>query len=272
MADERRGLVVPEQGFCGDDIDAQIRHLTPDEARLLGLRRERSPLAISAMRRLDFAKLVAMVEVPQQQPVLVLRVRVVLCRDDDGGNAHNSVAELEASLPKDIEDANAIFAARGAGIRLSYRSGDIEVRDSTLLNQDFLIPAGTNLNTGEDDFPLSDEELKELKASHEEARQAVGEEFPGKLVFILAAGTKLVHDGSKWVRSTRTYAYSWEDKSFVSFPSTWRPIGAPQVAHEVGHYLHLWHTFSGKNPETIADAADIIRAHVEGSASEDDGL
>jgi hypothetical protein len=72
-----------------------------------------------------------------------------------------------------------------------------------------------------------------------------------------------------WVVGPRTgYAYSWEDKEFVNFPSKWGALHGPEIAHESGHYLHLWHTH-GPAPKTVDEAAKDIKDYVNQKAGGD---
>jgi hypothetical protein len=167
-------------------------------------------------------------------------------------------------MPAALAEANAIYAAMGAGIEFAFDPSDIELRDSTLLNQDFTIPPGTNLTTGPDVKPLTDAQVQALSQSHEDARNSASLEYPGRCVFLLCEGTALWYDpaAAAWTTVPRGFAYSWIDKEFVTFPSTWGQVRGPEVSHETGHYFNLWHTF-GPTPKTLTEAATDIEQYVD---------
>jgi hypothetical protein len=73
-----------------------------------------------------------------------------------------------------------------------------------------------------------------------------------------------------WHPSKATGGYSSSEQAFVVVGPG---VGdRTSLAHEIGHYLHLSHTFRG-SPKSIAAAADMIRNYVErGRHSRAEGL
>ena len=73
-----------------------------------------------------------------------------------------------------------------------------------------------------------------------------------------------VKNKARWMVTPRTFAFSGDEAEFVALPTGQGHLQgfANLVAHETGHYFHLWHTF-GPAPESISDAGKIIKNAVE---------
>jgi hypothetical protein len=249
---------LPRQAYDGNDPMPLLRRLTPADLAEFRFDEKYSKAAQSIDVHL------MMPPVIQAQPVYTLRVHVICCADDDGSNSFSDPTTVAQWIGASLAEANAIYAARGAGIRFVFDAGDVELLKSTMVNQDFIVSAGTDLGTGKDTPPLSDAEITALGAPHENERNRVCLNYPDRCVFLLCAGTSVIYDSDKkmWVIGSRGgYAYSWEDKEFVNFPSLWGALHGPEVAHETGHYLHLWHPFGGL-PKSIEETAKAIRDYV----------
>ncbi len=250
---------LPHYAYDGDDPMPLLRRLTPEERIEFKI----DPAIRSLTAPLSEPHVLSG-PTPQAQPVLVLRVHVICCADDDGTHAYTNPTTVAQWIGAGLDEANAIYAAHGAGIQFMFDTGDVELVKNTIINRDYTVPAGTNMSTDKDTPPLSDDQIKVLGAPHEAARNALCAKYTDRCVFLLCYGTKLDYDDAqkKWVVGPRTgYAYSWEDKEFVNFPAQWGALRGPEIAHESGHYLHLWHTF-GSKPETLADAQKVIKKYV----------
>jgi hypothetical protein len=249
---------LPKHAYDGDDPMPLALRLTDTERHEFGF-----------LPRLDhLANLHLHLAVPpiaQKQPVYMVRVHVVCAADDDGGNAFAQQETVVQWIGEGLTEANAIYAAHGAGIQFMFDAGDVNTVRSTMINQDFVVPPGTNMKTALDTPPLSDSQIGDLGATHEVARNQYCQQWPDRCVFLLCSGTSLQFDAihQEWVVSPRSgYAYSWEDKEFVNFPSVWGALHGAEIAHESGHFFHLWHTH-GATPKDAAEATQTIRAYVQ---------
>ena len=70
------------------------------------------------------------------------------------------------------------------------------------------------------------------------------------------------------------FRYGWQGSSssvqdFVTMPSVWNPNDLSFLAHELGHYFHLDHTFSAIS--TVAEAAERIQTYVEQLSKQQNG-
>src|SRR5262249_40274370 len=252
--------------YDGNDIMPIIRRLTDEEIQRFGV----GPI-LPVDATIPLTGFLHTARTTQVQPIYIIRVHVICCADDNGDNSFANLATVSQWIEKSLDEANAIYAAQGAGIQFTFRHGDVELLKSTIVNQDFTVPAGTNMNKPKDQKPLSDDQIKALGVPHETQRNAVCLKYADRCVFLLCCGTNLSYDDVKkmWVVGPRTgYAYSWETKEFVNFPSKWGALHGPEVAHESGHYLHLWHTH-GPGPKTIDEAAKNITDYVNQKASGD---
>jgi hypothetical protein len=247
---------LPPQAYDGDDPMPLMLRLGDDVRRELGL-----PI-------LDGARASAVPRgapsTPQSQPVLQLRVHLLCASDDDGSNSYADPATAAQWITAGLNEANAIYAARGAGVEFVFDPGDVSTVADTMINQDFTVPAGTDLKTGPNTKPLSDSQITDLGTPHEQARNKYCQQWPDRVVFLICCGTQLDYDPATkvWVVHPRSgFAYSWEDKEFVNFPAVWGALHGPEIAHESGHFLHLWHTHSYA-PATVADAVVDVKDFV----------
>jgi Polyglycine hydrolase-like, structural repeat len=179
-----------------------------------------------------------------------VRVHAILTANDDGSQA-------ATATPADIQDgvarAKTILAA--AGIELTFDpQSDISRMNSTLLNHDCTPIPGADLTdqkTQPQDCDVN---------NNERNRVALG--FPGKLVMYLSSGDLFQwNDGMKmWLWGPRGYNWSNQTDQYVAL----LPV-APNnevIAHEMGHYLHLVHTFYPQ-PTTMTEASQLIRDYVQ---------
>jgi hypothetical protein len=156
---------LPPQAYDGNDPMPLLRRLSSEERAEFGVI---LPEAVYApvSRQVETASV-------QAQPVYTTRVHVICCADDNGGNSFADPKTVSQWIEQGLKEANAIYAARGAGIEFVWSPGDIELRKSTLLNQDFVVPQNTNMNTPPDQRPLSGPQVQQLGAAHESERNRV---------------------------------------------------------------------------------------------------
>jgi hypothetical protein len=183
-----------------------------------------------------------------------VRIQVVLTANDDGSLP---ATVSTAALQRTIEEARVTL--RLANIELTFDpASDITRINSTLLNLDCdPPPPGTNFNNPEDKHPAPG-----CNQVHDDERDRVAREWPGKLVVYFSSG-----DSYWFNRSTSMWQYGprgshWSNgfNEFVAMAG-FDPPG-DVLAHEIGHYLHLTHTMY-KTPKTVAEAAADIRDYVE---------
>lgn len=244
---------LPPQAYDGDDPSPLIARLTDEERREFHL-----------PPRPPETKHVAATRAVQAQPILTIRVHVICGANDDGSGQRADPNVVAGWMSQSVEEANAIYAANGAGITFTFDKSDVELVKNTLVNQDFIVPADTNMKTGKDTKPLSDDKIKDLGKAHEDERNKVCGKYKGRCVLLLVEGTGLKYDevSKIWKVGPRDgYAYSWEDKEFVNFPAVWGQLRGPEVSHESGHYLHLWHTH-GAGPASTDEAAKLVKDYV----------
>ena len=205
-----------------------------------------------------------------------MRVHAILCANDDGsGGAAESNALDTNYLKQLIDTTNIIY--KNVGVQFIYDpANDFERVNSTLLNLDFVVPAGLNFNLPESQPPLTDEQVNNLAKAHAEERQRIGRKHRHKMVLLFCDGNMLVYDKNqgRWIITYRTYAFSGEDAEFVALPTGKGDLQgfANLLAHETGHYFHQWHTHGWQPANEEEAAAAIIKDAVEkGNLSVDDG-
>ena len=139
---------------------------------------------------------------------------------------------------------------------------DFVVEDNTLLDQDWELVDVGSLSNPESIPPTVDD-----TRFHKE-RQRVAAQHIGKLVVYISLGSNLEWQGTGgWAVRERGFHYSSTSADYVATAAVyWRPPGGSidpnTLAHEIGHYLHEFHTM-GYMPTTIAAAADSIRTAVD---------
>ena len=132
---------------------------------------------------------------PRFEPHLRVRVQALVCRNDDGrlsnGSIGQSQQEIGQAIAKTIAAANAIFD--GTGIELIfYPSADLQIRNDTRLNQDFIIPTSEQAKLTKTP-PLTQAEIDALCSKYDTSpyRNEIARQFPGKLVLLFAEGTTI---------------------------------------------------------------------------------
>jgi hypothetical protein len=163
-------------------------------------------------------------------PLITVPIQAVRVMDDDGGRITKINSEQIAAW---VSRTNEIYA--WSGIRFTFDKQDFSLLQSTLLN---------NIAGVED------------KNWFEEIAYAnqVTARYPDKLVVIFRWGPGDQPTGG---------AFSWVDYDFVAMPGFedtgvcgYQNIGI--LAHEIGHYLGLVHTFPGVY-KNVAEAEAVLK-------------
>jgi hypothetical protein len=282
----RPTLGAPAHADDSKDFGMELLTLTPEQRTALGLTVRTTPIRPSpSLRETDLDQIQHFngeaeearmtrqtvetevesesVKLTEQQrllqslePRLRIRVHALACRNDNGrlsnGSNGQSQQELREAISKTIAAANEIF--QGTNVELVfYPAADLEIRNDTRFNQDFVIPASEQGKLTQQP-PLSESEIDALcnRYSTTAYRNGVARQYKGKMVLLFAEGTTRFFDASnqRWVISSPSGGgFSWEDLEFAKLSAGVGNSAAAAesyatfLAHEVGHYLHLWHPF-----------------------------
>jgi hypothetical protein len=194
-----------------------------------------------------------------------IRVHAIAVADDNGSNAATITAALVASR---LTTVTTIFAP--AEVEFVFdAAADFTKINNTLLNREFTLLEEPNAGVNKwDHEPLHD------VRTHHQARESLAQLYPGKLVLIYRNRLKVVEekdqDGNPtglWFLATKGGGASSSNAYFVDMSTT---SNAKDLAHEIGHYLQLPHTFSEAN--TVVAAAQKIRQHVAEGHPKAEGL
>ncbi|MBL8188157.1 MAG: hypothetical protein JNK38_09120 [Acidobacteria bacterium] len=262
---------VPPQWDDGQDHEVQLITLRPEHRRLLGVTEEfkepvgqlpvlrvpdpnRPPTGKSGLRLATnafgsdllegLASIAAQVSdatAVAPQPKLRIRVQAIVCRNDDGkfsnGGLGQSQKELASALTKTFAHVNKIY--EGTGIELVfYPSADLEIRNDTRLNQDFIVPESDRAKLTKNP-PLTVEEINKLieeKWTMHEHRTAIAKQYPGKMVLLFAEGTTVflgvppTQDGWRWCNKCQGMFFSGAGAGKC-------PAGSGHDANGSGNYM-----------------------------------
>ena len=236
---------MPEGYSDADDEDSLPYLLTAHE--LLARRLQPKPQTFTVSNP------AVLKAVLRRTPVRKVRIHAVRTANTDKSDA---ATITPADISKLVAQANVVWYA--SGIEFVFDPAkDFEHRNNTNLNQDCQI-AGLTVHAGNPNWNPGSVN----KAPNVDARAAVGKQYPDKLVVFFRWGTKFTWDeaAKAWKRGPATGGFSSANSMFVAMP---RKLPEKNLlAHEVGHYLHLPHTFVG-GIATVDDAAKAIRDWVD---------
>ena len=189
-----------------------------------------------------------------------IRLQIIATANDDGSDAANITSNtITGYLPV----LNQIMSP--AEIEFVFDPvNDFLKINSTLLNRDFTPLEKPNVGTDKwDHEPEVDSD------THSAARTSIAMQFRKKLVVIYRKRKKLDEDDDgNWYITNKGGGSSSAGSYFVNMSTSSNAI---DLGHEIGHYLHLPHTFT-EGVADVDDAAAKIKAYVDDGNSKDDGL
>ena len=191
----------------------------------------------------------------EASPMLELRVRAVIAYDN-GAAPPLTIAQARERVGALVENANKDL--KGSGLRLVFfPRADVEMREDTTLRRDVHLSDEAIAKLASGTVSEADGELiiAAGAAKVQEHRQAVGDEQPGKMMWLFTPGNKFVKqfdDKGKfagWVNvDNRGGSYSGLENNYVALNQAFlntlanAAADASRAVHEVGHYLGLPHT------------------------------
>lgn len=162
-----------------------------------------------------------------------------------------------------VTELNTIYSKAGITILFDPRADVTEVHNA-LLNEDVPFSNGTIVVP-----PLSVDDL--TGNPNVVAQRELAETLKGSLVIYFRDFSEAKYsyvDASGNTKRDTPWHFSGSQHLYVRYSKS---VESDRLAHEMGHYLHLWHTFK-PNPTSVADAAQMIKEAVEsGKFSKNDG-
>ena len=184
-----------------------------------------------------------------------IRIVAILTANDNGSQA---ATPSPAAIAQSVALANEVYNPHGVNF-LFDATTDVYRFNDDFLNRDCRrrdrgVYTDPTVEPGAD--PAFEGELMNQR------RNEVALRFPGRITIYFTAGSRYAWSETerRWVYGPRGYSWSNHLDEFVSMAA--HAAGDELMAHELGHYLHISHTF-GHTPATIADAAALIRKFVE---------
>ncbi|MDR4504893.1 MAG: hypothetical protein MRK01_08920 [Candidatus Scalindua sp.] len=197
----------------------------------------------------------------RRTPVYTIRLHAIATANSDGSDASPYTA---SKLQSKISAINDIFYE--AGIEFEFDPAtDFEQKNATILNKYFTLLADV------EDYTDPNVEPPTTSVWHKAFRRAVANTHRGKLVLYFSSPDKLVYDeglGHWTVTGAGNGGSSSGTGRWVSMKGN---PGSPDLAHEIGHYLHQVHPFVG-GVLNVEDAAARIKKAVDNGMAKNDGL
>ena len=190
------------------------------------------------------------------------RIVAILTANDDGSQPATDTAP---AIALSVKLANDIYNPHGVNF-LFDPATDVYRMNDDLLNRDCSrrdneIYTQQYTPTGKDNDPAR--VLPELNAKlYNDHRNEIARKFPGRIVVFFTAGNRYRWDDdeNRWIYGWRNFNWSDANGEFVTMQIG--SSGTTLLAHEIGHYLNLGHTF-GYQPENLADVEEGIRKYVD---------
>lgn len=190
-----------------------------------------------------------------------LQVVLVRTAETNGSNASSATAE---NFAQQIERANQVWAGSGIHFNFDPVAGFPPIVNDTLLHHDFMLLPGQSLGQPKDQEPqVSGTLYAQAKNNYVRAH------YWGKVVVFSGRGDMLQYNDTlkKWENVVRTFAYGNMPDLYVQWFNSDASINV--FGHEVGHFLHLYHTH-GWLPKNKADFTNLVtNAITSGSYTKD---
>lgn len=198
---------------------------------------------------------------PAPAPLYTIRIHAIATADNNGANMSPvTAANVAAKLPA----LNAIFAPNRIQF-LFDPATDFETRNSTLLNQRLGVVGNLADYTDPNVPPPTTTE------QYMAARVAAADEHRDKVTIFFAAPLALQYQAATGRWALLPEGGGGSSGQFGRFVS-WRQNFQPEdLAHELGHYLHMVHPFVEGVP-TVAKAAERIQNYLAEGHLLSDGL
>jgi hypothetical protein len=179
--------------------------------------------------------------------VYSVRVQAILAPMSDGSDA-------PTVTPEDIREALRLATEiyRAADVEFLFDpASDVVTMPSDLLSRDCTLAPGTDLGGPKSVPPVCDP-----KPNNDERNRVAGL-YPGKLVVFFAFGRGPVWDDATrhWVDAEGAGQGNWSNH-FDAFVRMLHGPPGEGLSHEIGHYLHLVHTF-GSFPDDVYDVTHL---------------
>jgi hypothetical protein len=183
-------------------------------------------------------------EAASLEPRLRLRVQALVCRNYDGrlsnGDVGQSRPELETAISAVITGANTMLA--NANIELVFfPSADIEMRNDTYLNQDFVLSFTARQKLAQYP-PMSEADAYALANTYSTAayRNDVSRKYEGRIVLLFAEGTALTNEHDKFGEATDIPVAADFDGDGRADIAVWRPKDGTWHARTSAYGGYLW--------------------------------
>lgn len=193
----------------------------------------------------------------------LIRVQAIALADDDGSHGTNITA---GDINTRFALVNTLFAP--ANIEFIFNEQhDFLKLNSTLHNRSFTVLELPNVDGDKWDH---DPEID--TKTHDQARNELAKQFSDRLVIFIhyREGILKADDEDLWSRVEDSGGSSGATDFYLEMSEG---VEGSSLAHELGHYLQLPHTFETDLATTVSQAATAIRKYVENDGhAKEDGL
>jgi len=196
-----------------------------------------------------------------------VRIHAVVTGSDGTTGAKTSTFTTSftmAKLEHLIEELRIIFARVGINVLFDPKADVTEIQNA-LLNEDVPFHNGK--------LVLPSKSVDDLTGNpNVVAQRRFADNVSGSLVVYFRDFSHAKYSypiGGGETKRDVPWHFSGSKHLYVRYSKS---TESDRLAHEIGHYFHLWHTFGSAAPETLAEAAcAILVAFLTGKSSKEDG-